>query len=197
MKNLQPRHYVYLVLALCIVGSYAATMILWRHERARIDSLDGQISVLTTNEAADSSSSYSNVTIEPSTSSVYLPLVRLKLQDSPLAEGLMYNYANSYTIPGDKKVFPAVLSITTHDLAANAYSSTNQFDCSEVVYADFVTPSYPVNPMWKSDGSVKLGDGRTMNIYYAPSIPGCEHSWQSNGINSQAIANVLKQAASY
>jgi hypothetical protein len=179
------------------VGSFVIQWVLWQHEQGDIHSLNSQISTLTSNLAASQGPTYYDVTVSPNEKSVYLPLAKLKLPDSTQAEGLVYTYTNSYTIPHDKKVFPATLSLSIHDLASNAQSSTQQFDCSEVAYADFVTPSYPVNPMWKSDGNVKLTDGRTMNIYYAPSIPGCQGTWRFNNINSKAIADLFKQATSY
>jgi hypothetical protein len=197
MKKMQPRHYVYAAFLLLIVCSYVGIAVLWRHQRGEIRSLNAEVKTLAANQSASDASNYNNVTISPTENSVYLPLAKLKLPGSALSEGLVYSYTGPHTVSGLKKIFPANLSISTHDLAANAASTTQQFDCSEVAYADFVVPSYPVNPMWKSDGSTKLADGRTMNVYYAPSISGCQASWQMNGINSKAIADLLKQAMSY
>jgi len=197
MKKFEPRHYVYAVLLILILVSFLVLSLLWRHQQNEVASINSELSTLTANQAASQGPTYYDVTVSPSDKAVYFPLAKLKLADSTLAEGLVYTYTPSYTIPHDKKVFPATLSVSTHDLAANAQSTTQQFDCTEVAYADFVTPSYPVNPMWKSDGSVKLSDGRTMNVYYAPSIPGCGGAWRLNSINSKAIADVLKQASSY
>jgi hypothetical protein len=197
MKSLQPRQYVYVALLLLIVCSYVCIVVLWRHQRGEIRSLNAEISTLAANLSSSDASNYTAVTISPTESAVYLPLAKLKLPASALSEGLVYSYNGPHSVTGIKKIFPANLSISTHDLAANAASTTQQFDCSEVVYADFVTPSYPVNPAWKSDGSTMLADGRTMDVYYAPSISGCQNSWQQNGINTKAIADLLKQAASY
>ena len=197
MKKLEPMHYVYSALLLLIIGSYAGTLIVWHHQRGEIRSLNSQLAILSDNQAASQGPTYNDVTISPTDQAVYLPLVNLKLTESTLTEGLVYTYTGPYTVSGIKKVFPANLAISTHDLASNASSTTQQFDCTEVVYADFVTPSYPINPMWKSDGSVKLVDGRTMNVYYAPSIPGCQRSWQLNNINTKDIADSLKEATSY
>jgi hypothetical protein len=197
MKNVKPRYYVYSILLLLIIVNFAGLVLLWHHDRARLRALDSQVNILAGNQAASHGPTYREVTIAPSEKAVYLPLAKLKLSDSKLAEGLAYNYTDPYTVPGDKKVFPANLSISTHDLAANAASTTQQFDCTEVAYSDFVTPSYPLNPMWKLDGSTKLSDGRTMNIYYAPSIPGCNSSWQLNKVDAKSIADALKKASSY
>jgi hypothetical protein len=197
MKKMKPRHYVYVTLLLLIILSYTGTLVLWHHQRGEIRSLNTQITTLTSNQAASQGSTYYDVTISPVDKSVYMPLANLKLSATPLNESLVYTYTGPYTISGDKKVFPANLSLSTHELAANAVSTTQQFDCSQIVYADFVTPSYPVNPMWKSDGSTKLADGRIMNVYYAPSIPGCQASWKLNNINSKDIADSLKEATSY
>lgn len=197
MKKIHPRHYVYTALLILIIFSYIAIGVLWRHQRGEIRSLNTELATIIDNESASDSSNYTVVTISPTDNTVYLPLAKLKLPVSSLSEGLVYSYTGPYSLAGDKKVFPANLSISTHDLAANAVSTTQQFDCSEVVYADFVTPSYPVNPMWKSDGNIKLADGRTMNLYYAPSISGCQTSWSQNAINAKAIADLLKQATSY
>lgn len=190
------KQYLYIVIALLVVGSYLIVGLVWRHNRSEISSLNSQLQTVSENQRATSGGSYNAVTIIPSENAVYFPLAKLKLPATVLNEGLVYGYAADHTIPGDKKVFPAELDISTHDLAINDYPA-KQFDCSQVAYADFVTPSYPVNPMWKSDGSIKLADGRTMNVYYAPSIPGCDNAWQMNNINSKAIADSLKQAVSY
>ena len=170
--------------------------LVWRHERSEISSLNRQLQTVSANQEAMSGGNYTAATIIPSENAVYFPLVRLKLPATVLNEELVYDYQAAYMVSGFKKVFPAELDISTHDLSVNDFP-TKQFDCSEVVYADFVTPSYPTNPMWRSDGSIKLADGRTMNIYYAPSIPGCKNAWQMNNINSKAIADSLKQAVSY
>lgn len=197
MGKFQPRHYAYALLLILIVGSFTIVSLLWTHQQNEITSLNSEVSTLTANQAATQGPTYYDVTVSPSDKMVYFPLAKIKISDSTVAEGLVYTYTPSYTIPHDSKVFPATLSISTHDLAANAQSTTQQFDCTEVAYADFVTPSYPVNPMWKSDGSVKLADGRTMNVYYAPSIPGCGGAWHLNNVNAKAIADLLKQASSY
>jgi len=197
MKKMQPRHYVYIAFLLLIICSYVGIAVLWRHQRGEIRSLNAEVTTIIDNEAASDSSSYTDATISPTENVVYLPLAKLKLPLTSLSEGLVYSYTGPYSVAGDNKVFPADLSISTHDLAANAGSTTQQFDCSEVVYADFVTRSYPVNPMWKSDCSTKLADGRTMNVYYAPSIPGCQVSWKLNNINSKNVADSLKDATSY
>lgn len=197
MKKLQPRHYIYALLLLLIIVSYAGTIIVWHHQRGEIRSLNSQIKTLVDNQAASQGPTYTDATIFPTDQAVYLPLANLKLPETNLTESLVYTYTGPYTANGLKKIFPANLTLSTHSLAANAASTTQQFDCTQVVYADFVTPSYPVNPMWRSDGSVKLGDGRTMNVYYAPSIPGCAGSWKLNDINSKNIADSLKEATSF
>lgn len=197
MKKLQPRHYIYTLLLILIILSYVGILAVWHHQRGEIRSLNSQVQTLVNNQAASQGPTYNDVTISPTEKAVYLPLVKLKLPDTTLTESLVYTYKGSYSISGDKKVFPANLTLSTHDLAANGGSTTQQFDCSKVVYADFITPSYPLNPMWKSDGSTKLADGRTMNVYYAPSIPGCQASWKLNDINSKDIADTLKVATSY
>lgn len=196
-KKTSKRYCIYLVAAIVIVGSYAATTAVWLHQRAQINSLDAQLLTITENQAASNNSIYTAATIAPSEQAVYFPIAKLRLPATDLTEDLIYKYTDAYNLPDSKKVLPSELSISTHDLAANAYSTTKQFDCSEVVYADFATPSYPVNPKWKSDGATKLADGRTMNIYYALSIPGCKQSWLLNNIDSKAIADSLKQAVSY
>jgi hypothetical protein len=190
------RQYLYMVLALLVIGSYLIVGLVWRHERSEISNLNRQLQTVSANQFAMYGGNYTAATIIPSENAVYFPLAKLKLTATDLNEGLVYSYAAEHTIPGSKKIFPAELDISTHDLSINDFP-TKQFDCSEVVYADFVTPSYPINPMWKSDGSINLADGRTMNVYYAPSIPGCENAWQMNNINSKTIADSLKQAVSY
>lgn len=197
LKTIRPQIYVYALIFILFIGSYIGLILLWHHQQDQTKSLNGQINQLAINQAASQGPTYRDASISPAEKTVYLPLAKLKLPDSKLAENLVYTYTEAYSISGSKKVFPPNLSISTHDLAANAASTTQQFDCTQVVYADFITPSYPVNPMWKPDGSKKLSDGRVMNVYYAPSIPGCQASWHLNKINPKATADLLKQAASY
>jgi hypothetical protein len=194
LTKISNRRLLYGALALLVAGSYVATAAIWHRQYIDAKALNSQLQIVSQNMFATNGNS---ATIIPSENAVYLPLAKLRLSATVQNEGLMYSYKPDRTFPGDKKVFPAELYITTHDLAVNNYSDTKQFDCSQVVYADFGTPSYPINPMWKTDGSVKLADGRTMNVYYAPSIPGCERSWQMLKINAKAIADSLKQAVSY
>ena len=196
LTRITNKQYLYIVLALLVIGSYLIVGLVWRHERSEINSLNNQLQTVSENQRATNGGNYNTVTIIPSENTVYLPLARLKLSATVLNEQLVYSYTDAYKIPREKKVFPAELDISTHDLAVNDYP-TRQFDCSQVVYADFVTPSYPLNPMWKLDGNITLTDGRTMNVYYAPSIPGCKNAWQISNINSKAIADSLKQAVSY
>lgn len=190
------KQYLYIVLALLVIGSYLVVGLVWRHERSKISDLNKELQTVSANQEAMSGGNYTAATIIPSENAVYFPLVRLKLTATELNEGLVYDYRAAYTVPVSRKAFPAQLEISTHDLSVNDFAQ-KQFDCSEVVYADFVAPSYPTNPMWKSDGSIKLADGRTMNIYYAPSIPGCKNTWHMNNINPKAIADSIKQAVSY
>jgi hypothetical protein len=197
LTKISNRQLIYMVLAILVIGSYVGMAIIWRHQRTEVNSLNAQLQTVSDNQVARNGGSYNDVTIIPSEDAVYFPLAKLKLPATILNEGLVYNYANPYTVPGSKKVFPAQLNISTHFLAVNNYSTTRQFDCSQVAYADFVTPSYALNPMWKSDGNVKLSDGRTMNVYYATSIPGCKQAWQLSNVDSKAIADSIKQAVSY
>lgn len=197
ITKINNRQLVYGALIILVAGSYVATGTIWRHQRDQVDSLNKQLQTVSQNQFAMSGGNYNAATIIPSENAVYLPLAKLKLTASTLNEGLVYVYQVAHKIPGDNKTFPAQLDISTHDLAVNDFSTTKQFDCSEAVYADFISPSYPLNPMWKSDGSAKLTDGRTMNVYYAPSISGCQRSWESSNINSKDIADSLMRAASY
>jgi hypothetical protein len=187
---------IYAALALLIAGSYAVMAVIWQHQRRQINTVNTELQTLSDNQHAASAGTYKAVTIIPG-EAVYMPLAKLKIPDTTLNEGLVYDYQPDRTVPGLTKVFHAEVSVSTHDLAVNNYSTTRQFDCSQVAYADFVTPSYPVNPKYKSNGSVKLADGRTMNIYYAPSIPGCDQAWQTSNVDPKAIADSLKAAASY
>lgn len=196
LTKITSKQYLYLVLAMLVVGSYLLMGLIWRHQRAEVNSLNTQLVTVTKNQFAMSGGNYNAVTIIPSENAVYFPLARLKLPATVQNEKLVYSYEADHTIAGSKKVFPAQLGISTHDLAINNYS-TSQFDCTQVAYADFVTPSYPVNPHWKANGTVALADGRTMHVYYAPSIPGCDAAWRMTNVDSKAIADSLKQSVSY
>jgi hypothetical protein len=196
LTKISNRRLLYGALALLVIGSYVATAIIWRHQRAEVRALNGQLQTVSQFVFATNGGSYYAVTIIPSEDAVYMPLAKLKLPATDLNETLVYSHTPVHKVSGLKKLFNAELDISTHDLSLNNFSAA-QFDCSQPVYADFVTPSYPVNPMFKSDGSVKLADGRTMNVYYAPSIPGCQQSWQMRNIDTKAIADSLKQAVSY
>lgn len=191
------RQLLYGALAVLVIVGYVAMGLMWRHQRIENKNLNQHLQTINDNQVATNGGVYTAVTIIPSENSVYLPLAKLKLPATTLNEKLVYNYQEERTVTGSSKTFPAELDISTHSLSTNNFSSTRQFDCSQVVYADFVTPSYPMNPKWKSDGSVTLADGRVMNVYYAPSIPGCQQAWHDNNIDSKAIADSLKQAVSY
>lgn len=197
LAKMTNRQLLYGLLAVLVIVGYIIMGAIWRHQRMQINSLNQYVQTVTTNQSAMYGGDYMAPSIIPSENSVYLPLAKLKLPATIANEKLVYNYQDARTVEGSKKVFPAQLSISTHSLSKSNFSSTNQFDCSEVVYADFVTPSYPMNPQWKLSGRIKLEDGRTMNVYYAPSIPGCNATWKANGIDSKVIANALLDAVSY
>lgn len=197
LSKVTNKQLMYGALALLVVVGYIAMGIIWRHQRMQINALDAYVQTVSENQFATNGNGYNDVTIIPSEAAVYMPLAKLKLPATTPNEKLVYNYQEEHMVEGLKKVFPAELSISTHGLSTSNFSSTKQFDCSQVAYADFVTPSYPINPKWKLDGSVKLDDNRTMNIYYAPNVPGCDQAWKANKIDSKAIADSLLQAVSY
>jgi len=196
LTKITAKQYTYAASALFIVSSLVLLGISSFIQRSQIKSLNQYIDTVSQNQRAMSGGNYNAVSIVPSENSVYLPLAKLKLSATDTNESLVYTYAPVHRVPGIQKLFNAELDISTHDLSMNNFASA-QFDCSQVAYADFVTPSYPVNPMWKSDGSIKLADGRTMNVYYAPSVSGCAQSWAMSNIDSKAIADSLKLAVSY
>lgn len=196
LTKITAKQYIYAASGLLVVGSLVLLGVSSFIQRSQIKSLNQYIDTVSQNQRATNGGGYNAVSIVPSENSVYLPLAKLKLTATDTNESLVYTYAPAHRVLGLKKLFNAELDISTHDLSMNNFALA-QFDCSEVAYADFVTPSYPLNPMWKSDGSTKLADGRTMNVYYAPSISGCTHSWAMSNINSKAIADSLKQAVSY
>jgi len=196
LTKITAKQYMYGAFAVLLIGSYALISINYLMQRSQIRALNQSIEITNQNQRATNGGTYNPVSIVPSENAVYLPLAKLRLPATDTNESLVYTYAPAHKVAGLKKLFNAELDISTHNLSVNNYPSA-QFDCSEVVYADFVTPSYPINPMWKADGSVMLTDGRTMNVYYAPSISGCQQTWAMNNINPKAIADSLKQAVSY
>jgi hypothetical protein len=196
LTKITAKQYAYAAGGLFIAGSLILLGVSSFVQRSQIKSLNQYIDTVSQNQQATNGSNYNAVSIVPSENAVYLPLAKLKLPATDANESLVYTYTPAHRVPGLKKLFNAELNISTHALSVNNFAAA-QFDCSQVVYADFVTPSYPVNPMWKSDGSIKLADGRTMNVYYAPSISGCSSAWSMSNIDSKAIADSLKQAVSY
>jgi hypothetical protein len=196
LTKISAKQYLYGAFTILLIGSYVLTTASYLKQHSQIETLNKSIEITSQNQRATSGGGYNAVSIIPNENAVYMPLGNLKLSATELNESLVYTYTPDHKVSGIDKTFNAKLAISTHDLSVNNYPSA-QFDCSEVVYADFVTPSYSVNPTWKSNGNVKLADGRTMNLYYAPSIAGCEQSWTMNNIDSKAIADSLKQAVSY
>lgn len=196
LTKITAKQYMYGTYAILLIGSYLLISVGYFMQRSQIRALNQSIEITNQNQRATSGGDYNAVSIVPSENAVYLPLAKLKLSATEINESLVYTYSPVHKLPGLKKQFNAQLGISTHDLSVNNFSAA-QFDCSQVVYADFGAPSYPVNPMWKSDGSTKLTDGRIMNIYYTPSIPGCHPAWAMNNIDSKVIADSLKQAVSY
>ena len=196
LTRITAKQYAFAAGGLLIISSLTLLSIGHIRQRSQIRLLNQYVDTVSQNQQAMSGDSYYAVTIVPNENSVYLPLARLKLPATALNESLVYDYTAEYRVPDIKKLFNAQLGLSTHDLSNNNFP-TAQFSCTQVAYADFVTPSYPVNPMFKSAGSTKLADGRLMNVYYAPSIPGCSQTWATNNIDSKAIADSLKQAVSY
>jgi len=197
LTKITNKQLMYGALAALVVCGYVTMGVVWHHQRNQINSLNQYVQTVSENQTAQNGGGYIASTIIPSENAVYLPLANLKLHATTLTEKFVYDYQDEHTIEGSKKVFPAELNVSLHSLSTSNFSTTKQFDCSQVAYADFVTPSYPVNPRWKLDGNVKLTDGRTMNVYYAPHIPGCDQTWKANDVDSKAVADALLKAASY
>lgn len=199
LTKISNRNLLYGFVAVCVVGSYVAIGALWFHSSHALtkqsDMVSSELSTLAQQQATANRGDYRAVTIVPSEKAVYMPLAKLKMPDTTLGENLMYTFQDTTNI-GDTTLL-SKLSVSTHDLVVNNFSTTGQFSCTEVVYADFGSPSYAVNTMWKSNGTVTLADERRMNIYYANSIPGCDKTWRLNNISPQAIADYVKQAVSY
>jgi hypothetical protein len=189
-SSINPTAVLAVLVTLVVVLQFAMLGVLWRtvsDDQAAIRNLERTV-------ASVNSSSYQAVTISPADQKVYLPQLHLALPLSDAATSLLYSADVAYNKDSDTgPLNEARISTIT---LANSQQTQDQFDCSSLVRLKLENKADPYNNNETVAGSVKLANGQTLQIY-AYHRDACQPEWNATQADSDAVANLFKQAQSY
>ncbi|HET8709640.1 MAG TPA: hypothetical protein VFL85_05185, partial [Candidatus Saccharimonadales bacterium] len=97
-----------------------------------------------------------------------------------------YSGVNDTTDQGEADVFSTAYIYPENETTVN---------CGNLLRLKFEAQPHPYNPHEKPS-SVKLADGRTLQIYQLSNEKECTDSWNAS-VNPSMITDVFKQAQSY
>jgi hypothetical protein len=130
--------------------------------------------------------------IDPITPQVYLPELRIKLPFDSVSKTIAYQMRNVY--PGTK-MGPGLEA----DVISTKYvppPELTRVDCSNFVRLKLEAEPNPYSPHEKPT-SVKLADGRTLQVYELVNEPECNSSWYYSGISPSMMAQEFTKAQTY
>jgi len=144
--------------------------------------------------AAQQAASASHPQVSVTDDAVYLPELRLKLPLNPTSLSLVYSLRTSdMTATG---IDPTEADISTKNLIAFPSNPNQKIGCSSAVRIKLEAKPDPYNPHEIVAASVKLADGRTLQVY-AFHHPDCDQTNTLTGTNPDTVADVFKEATSY
>jgi hypothetical protein len=134
------------------------------------------------------------VVVDAVNSTVYLPEFRIKLPYDETSKALAYSIRNY-----DKNGKIAVdASNAEADLTSLNYvhpAPVTTMDCSDLLRIKVELTQKPYNPHEKAS-TVKLADGRSLQLYEPVNLNECEQSWNISA-SPDTVLTELKQAQSY
>jgi hypothetical protein len=134
-----------------------------------------------------------HVTVSPTDNAVYLPELHIKLPLTPASLQLLYSLR---TDPKAGNAMPDEADISTVQLSAYAPPKMQAIGCSNAVRIKFEATPNPYNPHETATASVKLADGRTLQVY-AFHHDSCNTAFQVSGTDTDAVAALFKDVKSY
>lgn len=181
------------VLIFVLLTQSVSILILGLRQRSLSHSTDAQFkSITSVAEQAVNASSYIPIRASIAGNAVYIPELRLKL---PLNDTTL---AFEYSLRADSKDKTQAFTeadITTRDLVSAAPVDAT-ISCSNPVRIKYETSSNPYNPHETNVVSVKLANGKTLQVY-AFHHTDCSTAFNLAHIDSDALGKVFKQAVSY
>jgi hypothetical protein len=189
------------IVLLLLVVAVAALLVLYLSLR---DSLNQQKSSVNSlgismgKNYADISNatSFANTTVDPVNFLVYLPEFRVKLPYNDISKTLAYRLRNfdknGQTVQSDYR--QGVEADVTSRIFAQT-SAVTVMDCSDLARIKVETKQNPYSPHERAI-SVKLQDGRTLQIYQVVGSKECQQAW-NNSISPGQVTAELEKAQSY
>jgi hypothetical protein len=180
--NITKLLYVAVVALIIAIGFLSADRV---HQSRKLDDASTQIALIH-NEMENT-----NALLKPAVSAkenrVYFPEIKLSLPYNDVTKYLQYSYDSKDTSISSALVSDRVM---------------RQLDCTQLVRLNF-NDNRPYSPWEELAGSVKLQDGRTMNIFAAKAFESNEGStadcpkevWQQ--VTPQQVGDAFKSAESY
>lgn len=198
MFKLFTRNNALILLAVLVIIQFGLLGCQWLRQRHTDNLYAGEIAALQQNPAApDNALSYQQVTVSPTDKKIYFPQLDLSIPLTQLGASLVYSPDTAY-VSGSNKLpsgAPDEAEISTFS-TVSAQQSQSQFDCSGLVRIKFDAEPNPYNPNEIPSGSVKLANGKTLQIY-SYHLKACQKEWSFIQANPDVIAALFKQAQSY
>ncbi|MDB5186526.1 MAG: hypothetical protein JWL85_1049 [Candidatus Saccharibacteria bacterium] len=143
--------------------------------------------------AALNAASFNQPAVSVSDNKVYFPDIHLALP--------LNNDTVSFLYTGRQVGNPNKQTITTYDVTTRGLASLSPVGFQQRLACDpvrlaFEDKANPFSPHEKNNSSVKLADGRTLQIY-AYSDSTCNAQWQAANVDPILIKSTFEQATSY
>jgi hypothetical protein len=122
----------------------------------------------------------------------YFPELGIRLPYTPLVRTLTYSMRSNTLIYSDGTDAPEA------DISSTAYNppeSETVINCADMVRVKIESSPHTYNPHEKAQ-SVKLADGRVLQVYELTNEPECTDSWNLS-VDPATLASAFQQAQSY
>jgi hypothetical protein len=120
---------------------------------------------------------------------LYLPELRIQVPYSRLASSLLYSLRDE---EGDGNTLSQTAETDVRTSFYTYPEKPTRIDCGDEVRLKFEASPHPYNPHEKPT-SVKLDDGRTLQIYELVNEPECTDTWNRT-INPSELVAIFKEA---
>ncbi|MCA9325389.1 hypothetical protein KDA23_04985 [Candidatus Saccharibacteria bacterium] len=187
------------VFALIVLGVLVLLCAKTHHQASQIENLQKQVGKLDERISLARhdlySSNYTNhVVADKDGKYVYMPELRIKMPFSSLARSITYG------IRGEDDPYNDSDPIQSGevDVSSTAYQYPEReltLNCGILVRLKIENKQHPYNPSEKPH-TVKLADGRNLQVYEFVNANECQDSWDSS-INPGQIVDIFKKAESY
>lgn len=130
---------------------------------------------------------------DPLNAVVYLPEFRIKLPAYSLTKSIAYSLRDELLETDSNSASGPEADVTSMQYIPP--DKMTVMDCSNLVRLKVEDKQHPYNPHEKAT-SVKLADGRTLQVYEFVNSKECQPSW-SESVSPGQMASVFKEAQSY